>query len=191
MTEKRLKIEEIVVVEGKDDTSRIQLFVDADTIETVGSAINEETLQKIEQAEEVRGVIIFTDPDFAGEKIRKTIMARVPSAKHAFLSRADGRPKHRGSLGVEHASEEAIIAALSKVSTPQLAEYTSEMTRDLLFRKGLIAGENAKVRRERLGELLGIGYTNGKQLMKRLEMFRVTRSDFDAAMKQILKEEVE
>ena len=61
-------IEEIIVVEGKDDTKRIQEVVVADTIETIGSAINDDILQQIEHAQEIRGVIVFTDPDFSGEK---------------------------------------------------------------------------------------------------------------------------
>lgn len=79
-----MKIKEIIVVEGKDDTVAIKRAIDADTIETNGSAINEETLRKIELAAEKRGVIIFTDPDFPGEKIRKTITDRIPNCKHAF-----------------------------------------------------------------------------------------------------------
>ncbi len=110
----KLKIQEIVVVEGKDDTRRLQEVVDVDTIETIGSAINDEILMQIEHAQETRGVIIFTDPDFSGEKIRKTIMEVVPQAKHAFLPRQQARPKKQGSLGVEHASDEAILEALKK-----------------------------------------------------------------------------
>ncbi|MCC9080521.1 ribonuclease M5 [Enterococcus faecium] len=80
----KMKIQEIIVVEGKDDTRRLREVVDADTIETIGSAINEEILMQIEHAQETRGVIVFTDPDFSGEKIRKIIMEAVPQAKHAF-----------------------------------------------------------------------------------------------------------
>ena len=43
-----MKIKEIIVVEGKDDTTAIQQAVNADTIETNGSAINEEIIEKIE-----------------------------------------------------------------------------------------------------------------------------------------------
>ena len=68
--EEKLKIQEIIVVEGKDDTKRIQEVVEADTIETIGSAINDEILTRIEHAQEIRGVIVFTYPDFSGEKIR-------------------------------------------------------------------------------------------------------------------------
>lgn len=182
-------IEEIIVVEGKDDTRRLQEVVEADTIETIGSAINEDILMQIEHAQETRGVIVFTDPDFSGEKIRKKIMEVVPDAKHAFLARRDAAPKKRSykSLGVEHASDEAILEALRLVSTPGNLEDTSAavIPREILFDHGLIAGDGAKLRRERLGEILRIGYTNAKQLEKRLKMFRITEAELAEAIKQV------
>lgn len=182
----KLKIQEIVVVEGKDDTRRLQEVVDVDTIETIGSAINDEILMQIEHAQETRGVIIFTDPDFSGEKIRKTIMEVVPQAKHAFLPRQQARPKKQGSLGVEHASDEAILEALKKVITPSsFEEDETEITRQVLISHGLIAGAQAKEKREKLGDELRIGYTNGKQLEKRLKMFRITPEEFAQAMKKV------
>ena len=44
----KMKIKEVIVVEGKDDTKRIQMAVNADTLETRGSAISDETLDQIE-----------------------------------------------------------------------------------------------------------------------------------------------
>ena len=57
---------------------------------------------------ELRGVIVFTDPDYNGERIRKIIMQEVPQAKHAFLNRGEAVPKSRPGafLGVEHTSFE-------------------------------------------------------------------------------------
>lgn len=180
------KIEEIIVVEGKDDTRRIQEVVLADTIETIGSAINEEVLTRIAHAQETRGVIVFTDPDFSGEKIRKTIMEVVPDVKHAFLPRSQAVPQKRGnSLGVEHASDQAILQALKKVMTPVSDQITSEISRQLLMDYGLIAGSQAKEKREKLGDELRIGYTNGKQLEKRLRMFRISEDEFRQAMKKV------
>ena len=180
----KMKIQEIIVVEGKDDTRRLREVVDADTIETIGSAINEEILMQIEHAQETRGVIVFTDPDFSGEKIRKIIMEAVPQAKHAFLPRTQAKPKKKGSLGVEHASDAAILEALKKVVTPDISQTAvSEITRQDLLDYGLIAGAQAKEKREKLGDELRIGYTNGKQLEKRLKMFRITPKELAQAMK--------
>ena len=41
-----------------------------------------------------------------------------------------------------------------------------------------------KRKREMLGDELRIGYTNGKQLEKRLNMFRITLTEFKRAMKK-------
>ncbi|MGP4115559.1 ribonuclease M5 [Levilactobacillus zymae] len=179
------KIKEVLVVEGKDDTKAINRAVNADTIETRGSAIDEDTLALIEKLADQRGVIIFTDPDFSGEKIRKIVAEAVPNAKHAFLPKKEGRPdKAGGSLGVEHATPDAIRAALDHVYTetdaaPELITHAD------LMAAGLIGGAGAKQRREQLGELLQIGYVNGKQLEKRLRMFGIQPATFAHAIAQL------
>lgn len=179
------KIKEVIVVEGKDDTKQILRAVDADTIETRGSAIPEETMTLIKKVARTRGIIVFTDPDFSGEKIRKTISAEVPNAKHAFITRAQGVPKRSdGSLGVEHASAEAIREALRHVYTEDTGAEEL-ISRETLMKNGLMGNPDAKSRREALGEILGIGYVNGKQLQHRLRMFGITNQQFREAVKKI------
>ena len=87
------KIKEIIVVEGKDDTVAIKRAVNADTIETNGSAVNESVIEQVRLAQKTRGVIIFTDPDFPGQKIRNTITEQVKGCKHAFITKTRGTPK--------------------------------------------------------------------------------------------------
>jgi len=183
-----MKIKEVIVVEGKDDTTAIKNAVNADTIETNGSAISEETIDMIRRAQETRGVIVFTDPDFPGEKIRNTIAEHVSGCKHAFIPKEKAIAKSGRGLGVEHATSEVIREALKDA---QLMDETAkeEITREDLLDSGLIAGEGAKDRREKLGKLLKIGYTNGKQLHKRLMMFQVSVEDFAEAMALIRQEE--
>lgn len=182
--EDKMKIQEVIVVEGKDDTKRIKMAVNADTIETRGSAISDETLDQIAELQEKRGVIVFTDPDYSGEKIRKTIREAVPGVKHAFLKRKDAVPDHQGSLGVEHASPEVIREALKNLYT-EVPDAPAMISRETLVAKGLINGPAAKKRRELLGEILNIGYTNGKQLYKRLRLFEITPGDFEDAMQKV------
>lgn len=180
----KMKIQEVIVVEGKDDTKRIKMAVNADTIETRGSAISDETLDQIAELQEKRGVIVFTDPDYSGEKIRKTIREAVPGVKHAFLKRKDAVPDHQGSLGVEHASPEAIREALKNLYT-EVPDAPAMISRETLVAKGLINGSGAKKKRELLGEILNIGYTNGKQLYKRLRLFEIMPGDFEDAMQKV------
>ena len=182
------KIKEVIVVEGKDDTKRIQQAVDADTIETRGSAVPDETLQLIEKVARTRGIIVFTDPDFSGEKIRKIIAAAVPNAKHAFIRKAQGVPtRSHGSLGVEHASREAIREALSHVYTEDDSAVELISAQELREHQ-LMGSPRAKRRREYLGEKLGIGYVNGKQLAHRLRMFGISKADFLKAVKEMDEE---
>ena len=94
VTEK-IKIQEVLVVEGKDDTANLRRFYDVDTYETRGSAINDDDLERIEKLNDLRGVIVFTDPDYNGERIRKIIMNAIPNVKHAFLNRDEAAPKSK------------------------------------------------------------------------------------------------
>jgi ribonuclease M5 len=183
-----MKIKEIIVVEGKDDSVAIKRAVDADTIETNGSAISKHTIEQIRLAQQTRGVIIFTDPDFPGEKIRKTIAEQVPGCKHAFLKREDAKPTSGRGIGIEYATPDAIREALQGVHMMEqpLEEW---ITAQELLDAGLIGGNKAKERREKLGEKLKIGYTNGKQLHKRLQMFQITKEAFEQALREVLQEE--
>ncbi|WP_100332726.1 ribonuclease M5 [Bacillus xiapuensis] len=183
-----MKIKEIIVVEGKDDTVAIKRAVEADTIETNGSAVNMATIEKIKLAQETRGVIIFTDPDFPGEKIRKFISEHVPDCKHAFLPKQQALHKRGRGVGVEHASDQAIRLALQHAQFME-SEAVEQITKEDLVDAGLIGGHQAKERRQMLGEKLRIGYTNGKQLHKRLLMFRITKEQFAEALAAVLQEE--
>ncbi|OEH92622.1 ribonuclease M5 [Bacillus solimangrovi] len=183
-----MKIKEIIVVEGKDDTVKIKHAVDADTIETNGSAINKATLEQIRLAQETRGVIVLTDPDYPGERIRRIISENVPGCKHAFLQKGQAIAKKGRGLGVEHASVADIRAALEGLRE-EMSEPVEQIKWQDLVQAGLIGGTQAKSRRERLGVLLKIGYTNGKQLHKRLKMFQITKQQYEQALQQVLQEE--
>ena len=94
------------------------MAVAADTFETNGSALDEAGLAQLKQLQKTRGLIVFTDPDFNGERLRKMISQAIPGVKHAFIRRDQGVPSQaHGSLGVEHASPAAIQAALAQVYT--------------------------------------------------------------------------
>lgn len=179
------KIKEVIVVEGKDDTKQIVKAVNADTYETNGSALNDADLQRLAKLQKTRGLIVFTDPDFNGERIRKIIGSHIPGVKHAFIRRDQGVPKQaHGSLGVEHATPEVIREALKDVYTQQSLNYQKWTIKDL--RKfGLTGRTDSRKRREQLGNVLGIGYGNAKQLVKRLNMFEISSEDLKQALSKL------
>lgn len=175
-------IKEVIVVEGRDDIAAVKKAVDAEIIATHGFGITKETLKRIKFANERKGVIIFTDPDFAGEKIRKNIASKIKGCKHAFLSREEAIKD--GDIGIENATPDSIIAALSKVRS-QVDEKRGVFEKIDLIRNDLEGSQNASKRRDSLGKILGIGYGNSKQFLNRLNNYGVTREEFEDALKKI------
>lgn len=182
------QIKEVIVVEGKDDTVAVKRAVKADTIETNGSAISAAVIEQIKLAQKTRGVIILTDPDYPGQRIRHIIEQQVPGCKHAFLPKNLAIEKRGRGVGVEHGSMEAIQNALKNVHTTTDA-IEELITYEDLLDAGLIVGSGAKDKREKIGVYLKIGYANGKQLHKRLQTFRITREQFAEALRYLYQEE--
>lgn len=184
-----MDIQEIIVVEGKDDTTAVKRATGADTIETNGSAISDEVLRRIAHAQKKRGVIVFTDPDYPGRRIRAIIEERVPGVKHAFLAKAKTIAKNGKGLGVEHACDADIREALKNVYTLSDSQTEEKITLEDLMTAKLIGHPQSKMRRDQLGEILNIGMTNGKQLHKRLMMFQITIEQFAEAIRQLDQED--
>lgn len=184
-----MRIKEFIVVEGKSDSVKIKQAVDADTIETNGSAVSKETIQLLRHAHEKRGIIVLTDPDYAGQRIRHIITEAIPTCKHAFLPKAQALPKQTGkSVGIEHATVEAIRKALKNIYEQHLDEtqqLSEQVTKNDLIHYGLIGQPQSSAKRKVLGEILRIGKVNGKQLLKRLTMFHITKAEFEKAMIEV------
>ena len=185
-------LKEVIVVEGKSDTAAIRRALEADTIETGGFTLAASTLRKIEAAYKKRGIIILTDPDGAGNRIRRFLTERFPEAGQAFIPRIDATAN--GDVGVEQASPKAILAALGKVRAILAAlgkvrhhEFTpqQEFTERDLMLNGLSGGSMASARRDKLAALLGVGYGNAKCFLQRLNTYGVTREEFNSALAEI------
>lgn len=181
-----MRVSEMIVVEGRDDTSAILAAVDAMTIETHGYGIRKETWELLEKAYESKGLIIFTDPDPAGERIRRTLTEKFPKAKHAFLDRDDA--SSNGDVGIENASPKAIRAALSKVrSEVEDGDNKTPFTVSDMDRWGLAGGPGSSQLRRALGKELGIGFAGAKTFLKRLNHFGVDRRDVEEALGRITR----
>jgi len=74
LKDKKMKIKEIIVVEGRDDTNRVKEAIDCDTFETNGSALTKKKIERLIFLEKTRGLIVLTDPDYAGKRIRNIIV---------------------------------------------------------------------------------------------------------------------
>lgn len=192
MKQGKIKIEEIIVVEGRDDTAAINRAVTAQTIETHGFGMNEKMWRQIDRAYKSCGIVLFTDPDRAGENIRRKIKERYPLCKEAFLPRREAVKK--GDLGIENAAPEAIVEALLKTRSTKsagLPDEDAEEKGERLFTvrdmdlNGLSSGKGSRKKREKIGEMLGIGYGNAKTFLSKLNGYGVTREEFYGAVQSI------
>lgn len=181
-TNRNETIRQVIVVEGRDDTAAVRRAMDADTIETHGFGISEATWQLLEKAYEERGLIVFTDPDHAGENIRKRISERFPEALQAYLDRGDAT--RSGDIGIENASPEAITNALM-AARPVIAEKEDLFTMEDLRNTGLTGTERSAALRAAVGKKLGIGGGNSKAFLRKLNSFAITKEDFYGSISEI------
>ncbi|WP_124726303.1 ribonuclease M5 [Staphylospora marina] len=179
-------IREVIVVEGKNDTAAVRRALGADTIETGGSAIDDRVLREIRRAHEARGVIVFTDPDHEGERIRRVISREIPGVKHAFLPRDKALGK--GKVGVEHASPEAIREAVERVRSTWSGAEEPPLTWEEYVDTGFSGMPDSREFRRRVAELLGIGYANARQFYRRLHLLGVGREELREAIREARKE---
>lgn len=156
-----MHIQQVIVVEGANDTQTLKRYFDCDTIETGGDHVSAQTLERIAQAQKQRGVIVFTDPDHAGEHIRSVIARHIPGVAHAYISRE--RAQTDKKVGVEHAAKVDLEESLQHLVLYD--EKQQSLSWEDFLDLGLIG--NSK-RRLRVCEALHLGYCNAKTCFKRL-----------------------
>lgn len=173
---------ELIVVEGEKDAQVVRRALPlADVMVTGGWGLSAPQIEALRQAQKRRGVIILTDPDYAGEQIRRRLAALLPGCKHAHIAREQAT--RNGRTGVEHATEESVARAIEAVRTQGCQRGDFAMS-DLLQHK-LAGAPDAARRRRRLGALLAIGYGNAKQFLWRLNALSVSREEFVRALSEV------
>lgn len=177
-------INEVIIVEGKDDEAAVKKAVDAEIIVTHGYGISKNTYERIETAYKKKGIIIFTDPDYAGENIRKKLLEKFPNAKNAYLSK-DEALKDK-NIGIENALPENIIKALEKAKAIKKDKRTEFCEEDLV-KMSLTGNKDAATNREKIGKAIGIGYGNSKTFLKRLNNYNIPREELEKAVNELLR----
>lgn len=179
-----MKIKEIIVVEGKNDIIQVKNAFEGnvDVVATHGLGITQKLIDELSLLNENKGIIVLTDPDYAGKKIESIIRHHIPNAKFASIAR--DKAKGKSKVGVEHASKEAIIAAIES-ARPNYTEVESIFTKDDINDNKLNGYPSSKQRRIDLCKELSITYCNAKQLLIKLNAFGITREEFEKALSKI------
>ena len=177
-------IKEVIVVEGHHDESRLkQINPNWDIITTNGSEISDETILELKVLQEKRGIIIFTDPDYPGERIRNKIVTTVKRAKHAYISKQKCISENGKKIGVEHAKDIDIIESLEQVITP-VKLSNKHLTYNDLFQLKLSGCKDASSNRKKLSDITGIWLGNTKSTLKKLNMFGLDKEEINTLLRR-------
>ncbi len=165
-----LKVNEVIVVEGRYDKNALSQIVDATILETSGFGIfsDRERLGLIRRLAEKRGVIILTDGDGAGFMIRNYLKGAIASEniKHAYIPDIKGKERRKnavskeGKLGVEGMAPEVLLDALKRAGatfgdSPR-SQRSDTISKTDLFSLGLLGADGSAERRAALARRLGL-----------------------------------
>ena len=164
-SQKRIKIKETIVVEGKYDKIRLAPLFDANIIELGGFRIynNKDRLALIRRIAEKNGIIILTDSDSAGFRLRHYLSSAVSKAniKNVFIPNVSGKEKRKAKpgkenlIGVEGMSTEVLLSAFKKAGIdPETgdSERTEPFSKAFLYELGLSGGSNSSEIRKKICE---------------------------------------
>ena len=161
-------IQEVIVVEGKYDKECLSRLTDAPIICTHGFQLyrSKAIVGSIRRLAKDRGVLILTDSDSAGFRIRnylKSCLGQSCSIKNLYIPAVKGKEKRKekpgkeGLLGVEGMDDETLIALLTSVSVSENQnEDFIPVTKADFFSLGLSGGADSARKRNLLARKLNL-----------------------------------
>lgn len=183
---KKLKINEIVVVEGKDDVTTLNQVLDATIIHINGaSGLNKNVINKLKELSRNNKLILFMDPDYTGKKIREKISNNLENVVNLYVSRNKATKKN--NIGVENVKKEDLYNIFEDYISTNKNKVSNKKyiyTMDDLIKFDLTGKPNSKKLREKLGDNLKIGYYNSKRLLSILNGMNLDYEEFKVALKK-------
>lgn len=155
-----IKVDKIIIVEGKYDKIKLSSMIDGIIIETEGFGIfkDKDKQRLIRKLAETKGIVILTDSDSAGFVIRNFITSIVPKEyiTNVYIPDIYGKEKRKesaskeGKLGVEGVSIEILKDAFNKAGigvSQSEAKERKKITLNDFFDDGLTGGAESKKKR--------------------------------------------
>lgn len=155
-----IKIDKVIIVEGRYDKIKLSSMIDGIIIETEGFGIFKDKVKQklIRKLAETKGIAILTDSDSAGFVIRNFITSIVPKEyiTNVYIPDIYGKEKRKdspskeGKLGVEGVSAEILKEAFKKAGIGVSQSETNErkkITLNDFFDDGLTGDTQSKRKR--------------------------------------------
>lgn len=174
-----MKVDGIIVVEGKSDVSFLSNFIEAEFVITNGSEISKDTIEYLKSASKDKNIYVLTDPDSPGERIRRILDENIDGLNHCFVNKENSIKN--GKVGVAESTKEEIKKALDNaVKTNQNQPGTITMS-DLL-KLGLCGAEDSEAKRNKISKELNLGHCNAKTFLKRLNYRAINIEEIKAKL---------
>ena len=162
-----LQIRQAIIVEGKYDKIKLASLVKAVIIQTNGFQIfkDEELLGLIRYYAKTTGILILTDSDRAGFKIRSYLRGAIPEGdiRNIYIpdvfgkERRKEKPSAEGKLGVEGVEADVLREAFRKAGVlTDEAPAGDPITKTDLYLAGLSGTPDCSERRRSLQQKLGL-----------------------------------
>lgn len=172
-------IHEVIVVEGKSDVKYLSSFIQADFVITDGSSLPLSTINLVKQLEASgRKIIILTDPDGPGEKIRRTLSQSLTHPLHAFINPLYSRKNNK--IGVAECSQEEILKSLEKLVT--FNEFTQSIRMEEYLDLKLTGAKDSQLLRIKISNYFRLGFGSSKTIFKRLNMLGITKKEIQKVL---------
>lgn len=166
MADDKITVKQAIVVEGKYDKIKLSSIFNAVIIVLNGFGIykDKEKLALLRYYAEKTGIIILTDSDSAGFKIRNYLKGALKGdIKNVYIPDVFGKEKRKvapsaeGKLGVEGIDKHLIIDAFKKANVIMGDDAKSgDITKLTLFELGLSGTQNSSEMRKKLLEYLDL-----------------------------------
>ena len=170
----KLHLNELIVVEGKTDIDFLSSFIEADFYSVNGSAISSKDISFLKEIEKNRPIIILTDPDFPGKKIREILNSNLTNVYNAYVRKEFSIKNHK--VGVAESTTNEVLLALNNLKKFE-TNVNSDLTMNDLYALNLNGSKNSKQLRKTICDYLHIEYLNAKQLLKKLKMLGLNKND--------------
>ena len=198
-----INIEQAIIVEGKYDKIKLSSFINGVIIVTNGFSIfkDAEKRELIRHYAKTTGIIILTDSDSAGFKIRNYIKGFIPEGKitNAYIPDIFGKEKRKikpskeEKIGVEGISVEIIADALKKsgVIFSEKDRKKDDITKMDLYDDGFIGGQNSSEKRQLLLKNLGLPELLTTSSMLEVLNSIMTKDEYDNIICELITKKVE
>ncbi len=182
----KLKIDKLIIVEGKYDKIRLSNIVDANIIETGGFSVfkDEKTKITLRNLAKQHGALILTDSDTAGYNIRIYLskILGTQNITHILAPQIKGKehrknaPSAQGYVGIEGTDNKILYDILKEYSTDKAP--IGDMNEADLYAVGLMGVSGAKERKNKLLLSLGIQQNISNKFLLNILNERYTKEQF-------------